>query len=731
VATEVFANDPSGIVTSGGTGVPAAGTQETWTLAAYASFPAASAAASPPTQFHITDIAAPAELITVSNTSGATWTVTRGAEGTAPLAHAPPFTVVQVTTAGFLGGLAQLASPAFTGTPTAPTAPALTASTRLATTAYADSAVAIETTRAEAAEAGLVAAGGDVAASGRLLDLVSLRRFGVDLTGATDSSAALASALASGEPLWVPSGALISVAAPVVVPSGAVLTGGGPGSHLFTQTGVVNGSPGTYFAMFEVDSVNGVLLQGLDLAGQNTSVTAMALGGQAAGILVSPSGGLYTNAGTPSSNVKIIDCRAQYFWGEGFQSFGQTTGFQMIACEASNNGKDGFNLSSQGGLYAGCVARGNAYNGFEMQMTDSVITGAVASGNLQAGIALVNGSGNAVSAAQTYGNGTGLEFNGETSSVASGLVTWANTVNGIQFSSAVNCDAVNAKVFSNGCLPTSGSNRIGILNSVSTGTRIVGCDVRNTPAISGYGHYAGIFDYASTGTDVRDSNSVGGTSLDYWFSSTTSMLFFGVKNAASVIQYTSGLSIAQADVTLSGSPLNVVPAGVGSVALSTTGGSGTTLYVKEAASSGADKTGWTAFASASAANPVGSQVAFAQVTAGCSQLLVISTWTLITGAPAVTLPNDGHTYRIELTIPGITLSTTANAYIGLGTSASVIIAQAVNSLGPTAASRNLVAQQVTGSGQTISVYGQCGSAYTMSFSATASGPIQLGAYRVA
>ena len=60
--------------------------------------------------------------------------------------------------------LAPLASPALTGTPTAPTATALTSSTVAATTAYADSAVAtevtarttaigVETTRAEAAEA--------------------------------------------------------------------------------------------------------------------------------------------------------------------------------------------------------------------------------------------------------------------------------------------------------------------------------------------------------------------------------------------------------------------------------------------------------------------------------------------------------------------------------------------------------------------------------------------------
>jgi hypothetical protein len=50
-------------------------------------------------------------------------------------------------------GAAPLASPALTGTPTAPTPSALTASTVLATTAYADSATGVETSRATTAEA--------------------------------------------------------------------------------------------------------------------------------------------------------------------------------------------------------------------------------------------------------------------------------------------------------------------------------------------------------------------------------------------------------------------------------------------------------------------------------------------------------------------------------------------------------------------------------------------------
>ena len=56
------------------------------------------------------------------------------------------YAVTQVT------GAAPLVSPALSGTPTAPSASALTGSTQVATTAYADSAVAAETSRAEAAE---------------------------------------------------------------------------------------------------------------------------------------------------------------------------------------------------------------------------------------------------------------------------------------------------------------------------------------------------------------------------------------------------------------------------------------------------------------------------------------------------------------------------------------------------------------------------------------------------
>lgn len=62
------------------------------------------------------------------------------------------FTAAQPAVADVTGA-APLASPALTGTPTAPTASPLTDDTQIATTAYADAAVAVETSRAETAEA--------------------------------------------------------------------------------------------------------------------------------------------------------------------------------------------------------------------------------------------------------------------------------------------------------------------------------------------------------------------------------------------------------------------------------------------------------------------------------------------------------------------------------------------------------------------------------------------------
>jgi hypothetical protein len=104
----VFTNNPSTTAAStSGTTSPASGTTESWSVSSSSGFPAASNAAAPLSVFHIADPALPAELIRVTNISGTTWSVTRGDEGTTPVAHATGATYFQVVSAGDLSGMKQ------------------------------------------------------------------------------------------------------------------------------------------------------------------------------------------------------------------------------------------------------------------------------------------------------------------------------------------------------------------------------------------------------------------------------------------------------------------------------------------------------------------------------------------------------------------------------------------------------------------------------------------------
>jgi len=102
MAKDLFNNNATTTVTSGGTTAPAQGTTQTWTVASSSSFPAASNSSSPATQFYVCDPALSTELILVTNVSGSTWSVTRGADGTTPVAHTSGFTVRQIVPAAFL-----------------------------------------------------------------------------------------------------------------------------------------------------------------------------------------------------------------------------------------------------------------------------------------------------------------------------------------------------------------------------------------------------------------------------------------------------------------------------------------------------------------------------------------------------------------------------------------------------------------------------------------------------
>lgn len=114
MTVEVFANIGAATVTSGGITAPAPGTVEAWTVNVTGAFPVASTSATPPTQFHGADPVAPSETFKVTVCSGGTgsqsWTVTRGVDGTTPVAHAAGFTVEQVVSKGWLAAVAWAAT---------------------------------------------------------------------------------------------------------------------------------------------------------------------------------------------------------------------------------------------------------------------------------------------------------------------------------------------------------------------------------------------------------------------------------------------------------------------------------------------------------------------------------------------------------------------------------------------------------------------------------------------
>jgi parallel beta-helix repeat protein len=105
MAEEVYSNGAQTVVSSGGISAVGGGSSETWIVASPGAFPTASSTAPRPTTFHVADPAFPTEVIVVTNTSGSSWTVTRGAEGSTPVAHSPGFIVRPVVTAGVLASL--------------------------------------------------------------------------------------------------------------------------------------------------------------------------------------------------------------------------------------------------------------------------------------------------------------------------------------------------------------------------------------------------------------------------------------------------------------------------------------------------------------------------------------------------------------------------------------------------------------------------------------------------
>lgn len=224
MAVELFSNLPSTTVTSGGTSAPASGTPETWTVASSSAFPAANSGATPPTQFHVADVAANSEIIAVTNVSGTTWTVIRGSEGTTPVAHSAGFAIFQVASAGALTQL-------------------------------------------------------------RAVDwLNAATQFGADPTGAADSTAAIQNALnaaPNGQPVYLPAG-VYKTTAPLTLPAGSVLLGAsGWDNYSYGDVGTAikpsaafAGTEVLYMADVSSASTQGSVIRHLGIDGSALTVTA-------------------------------------------------------------------------------------------------------------------------------------------------------------------------------------------------------------------------------------------------------------------------------------------------------------------------------------------------------------------------------------------------------------------------------------------------------------------------
>src|SRR5258708_141416 len=110
MAVEVFTNNATTTVSSGGTGAPVSGTTETWTVASSASFPASGIASLQP--FHVADPLPPAEKILVPAVNGTTGRVARGDGGTPPVPPLSGFTIVAAARGGFLNNVQAVVAPA-------------------------------------------------------------------------------------------------------------------------------------------------------------------------------------------------------------------------------------------------------------------------------------------------------------------------------------------------------------------------------------------------------------------------------------------------------------------------------------------------------------------------------------------------------------------------------------------------------------------------------------------
>jgi hypothetical protein len=379
VAVEVFANIPSTTVTSGGTDAPAAGTQQTWTVASSAGFPAVSSSATPPTQIHIADVSLNSEVISVTNISGTTWTVTRGAESTTPVAHAAGFTAYQVVSAG---AYAQLRDTDW-------------------------------------------------------LNVVT--QFGADPTGTADATSiiqgAIAALPAAGGVIYFPAGTY-KLSGTLTVGSGITLAGDGPTLSVLHQTStsanvIYITEPSTY--------VIDVTITGLQVLGPNSG-SGVGIYGSAdsdtqgvwrvkiANVIVTSMGGNGIELHNPLLTT-FDQVQSSFNADNGFYLLGAPVGTSctFTSCYAKSNGSRGYYLHNV--VYTalnGCAADFNQ-NGYVFNICAGVsVSGCGAESQAVDQFVFTGGNSNTMTACWTYQNAHyGLNVLGS----ESGLTVWGFTEN--------------------------------------------------------------------------------------------------------------------------------------------------------------------------------------------------------------------------------------------------------------------------------------------------------------
>jgi len=484
MAEEVFTNDAQTVVNSGGTSAPPGGTSEMWTVASPGAFPTASSTAPRPTTFHVTDTAFPAEVIAVTNTSGASWTVTRGAEGSTPSAHSPGFVVKQAITAGILANLRDAAA-------------VFNVKTEFLA---AGDGVTVDSAAFNNAVTALNAAGGGTLLVPVGIYVMSNVKFGSDITVRGAGT-----------------GATVFLMDPAAA-SGAVVCRVAPASHFTATANMV---------------LRDLTIDGdKDTWGPNSHHKGY---------------GYYLGQGTPGLithckciNIEIRNCLTYSFDIEN------ATDISLESCWAHDNGYttgtgtehncDGFTLIGSDITAVNCRSYDNAQRGYlcgqdNMNRARIKLIGCSARGNGNHGASLGSNSGGTLTDSEIIGGsyinngGTGVQLT--TNAVrcrVTGATMTGNSADGIRLNTATYCAVTGNTVYDNATAAAS-SPEIH-LNAMSTNNTITGNVVNSVNATNAISEQAdGATDHnaitgnnvTSTGTTVvlHGANSLASTNVGY------------------------------------------------------------------------------------------------------------------------------------------------------------------------------------------------------------------------